>query len=53
MIRAYYQLEVDIMKIDKEALYLLAVAALEGAKKQYETPNKPKEEKKNLPKDKN
>lgn len=37
------------MEIDKEALYLLAAAALEGARKYHKNPNKPKDKKKNLP----
>ncbi len=44
------------MEIDKEALYLLAVAALEGAKKYHQQQEKPKEtqtREKNLPCPKN
>lgn len=40
------------MEIDKQALYLLAVAALEGAKKYHQQQEKPKEtqtREKNLP----
>lgn len=40
------------MEIDKQALYLLAVAALEGAKKyhqQQEKPIEPQTREKNLP----
>lgn len=43
------------MEIDKQALYLLAVAALEGAKKHQQQQEKPKEtqtSKKNLPHEK-
>lgn len=43
------------MEIDKSAIYLLAVAALEGARKyhgQGESPNKPKDERKSLPRGK-
>lgn len=40
-------------KLDKNAVYVLAVAALKGAKKYYEeNPNKPKDEKKSLPSEK-
>ncbi len=37
-------------KMDKNAMYVLAAAALKGAKKYYEeTPNKPNQPKKSLP----
>lgn len=36
-------------EIDKQALFHLAVSALEGARKYHETPNKPKDAKKDLP----
>lgn len=40
-------------KLDKNAMYVLAAAALKGAKKYYEeTPNKPNEAKKSLPSEK-
>lgn len=42
------------MEIDKKAIYLLAAAALEGARKyhQEKNTNKPKDAKKSLPKEK-
>ena len=43
----------NMEKLDKNAIYLLAVAALKGAKKYYEeTPDKPNEAKKSLPSEK-
>ena len=39
------------MAITKQALYLLAVAALDGASKYHETQKKPKDKKINLPKE--